>query len=881
MKTDKIRAMFLQFFKEKNHKIFKSSSLIPKDDNSLLFTNAGMNQFKKIYLKNKKKNQLSIATSQYCIRTGGKHDDLKKVGHTPYHHTLFEMLGNFSFGEYFKENAIKYAWEFLTHKKWLNLSKKKIWITYYYNDNETKKIWLNIIKIKNTHLIKIYDKKNIKYNSDNFWKMGDLGPCGPSTEIFYYQKKNRKEKKSIKSYKELEKYCLEIWNLVFMEFNQITKKKIIKLPIPSIDTGMGLERISVILQNVKSIFHTNNFIQLIEAIKKKIKIKIKKKNNVSLKIISDHIRTSTCLIAENILPGNEGRNYVLRKIIRRALCHGYFIGLQKPFFYKLSELIIYNMKKMNYDFHIQEKIHKIKKILFYEEKQFYYILENGLQKLKKIIKNIKKNKICEQKIFTLYDTYGLPIQITQKFCKKKNISFNINKLNLIIKNNKKKQKNKEKKKKNFSFITFKKKSIFDGYHIYEKKSKIIQIIYKNKNVLKLSKSQLGIIILDITPFFSKSSGQIGDSGKILNDKGIFIVQKTKKFDNYILHIGYIKHGCINIKDIVHAKINKKKRKTIQSNHSATHLLNAALCKIFSEKIIQKGSFINDKYLRFDFFCNKTLTEEKINYLENIINKKIQKNIPINFVITSFKKAKKKKIKFLLEKKYKKTVRIIYIKNFSIELCNGTHHDNTGKIGCFKIIAYNNIGNEIKRITAITGMEVIQYFNDKDKINKKLENLFSTNIHNIYLIAKNIVNKNKKLLEENIKLKNKNIIEISKILISKAYLSNKKFLIIEKTSYIEYKLLRKLSDILKEKLKSLIVILINDNNKKINFLISITKNLKHIINLNNIKNIIFSVIPGTGGGKKTIIEGKFNIDKIHLYKIDKIKKKIIKYINKYK
>ncbi|VFP88512.1 Alanine--tRNA ligase [Buchnera aphidicola (Cinara piceae)] len=877
MKTDEIRSLFLQFFNEKKHTIVSSSSLIPKNDDSLLFTNAGMNQFKNIYLGYKKKNQSSFTSSQYCIRTGGKHDDFKKVGYEPYHHTLFEMLGNFSFGEYFKEKAIIYAWEFLTDKKWLQLSKKKIWVTYYYEDYETKNIWLNIINLPSDHLIAIYDKNDMKYNSDNFWRMGDLGPCGPCTEIFYNTRKKNTNIQIIKNSHELKKNCLEIWNLVFMQFNQITIDKMIKLPIPSVDTGMGLERISAILQNVSSSYQTDNFITLIQLIKEKLKIK--KKNNVSLKIISDHIRTSSCLISENIIPGNEGRSYVLRRIIRRALSHGYFLDLKKPFFYKLSKFIIYSFKKINSDFNIYNQIHNIKNVLFTEEKQFHLILKNGMNKLKKEIKKQKNNKLCEKKIFYLYDTFGLPLEITQDICREKKITINIAKLNKIFYSNKKKQKKNKKTKKNSYLMFITKKSIFDGYNEYIKKTKVIQIIYKNQIVSCLKNKYIGILVLEITPFYGESSGQIGDSGEIISDNGIFIVEKTKKNGNFIAHIGFIKTGFIKIKDIVQAKVNIKKRKKIQSNHTSTHLLHFALNKIFKSKINQKGSLINDKYLRFDFQYNKDITEKNINNLEIIVNKKIQKNIPINAIITSLKKAKKNNVIYLPSKKYKKTVRIIDIKDISTELCSGTHHDNTGQIGFFKIISYKKTGHQTKRIKAITGIKVIKYFHKKTKKEKKIENLFTNNKNNIYQSIKKIINNFNDIKKENTKLINQNILQISANLISTAYFFKKIFFIIKTVSYQKHKIIRKISDIVKEKLKKVIIILLNKNATIITFLINITKNIIKKICTLKIMKIIFSILPGQGGGKKNIVEGKLTNKKIHSHQIKEIKIKIIKYIKK--
>ncbi|VFP78247.1 Alanine--tRNA ligase [Buchnera aphidicola (Cinara cuneomaculata)] len=879
MKTDEIRTLFLKFFKEKNHKIIPSSSLIPKNDDTLLFTNAGMNQFKNIYLGYKKNNTSSFTSSQYCIRTGGNHNDLKKVGYKPYHHTLFEMLGNFSFGEYFKETAITYAWEFLTNKRWLKIPIKKIWVTYYYRDIETKKIWLNIIKIQSDHLIAVYDKNNTEYNSDNFWKMGDSGPCGPCTEIFYDQRKNYKKIDIINNYHEFKKYFVEIWNLVFMQFNQITPKKIVQLPTPSVDTGMGLERISAVLQNVSSSYKTNNFKELMKSIKNIIPTK--PHNNIALKIITDHVRTATCLIAENIVPGNEGRSYVLRKIIRRALIHGYFIGLNKPFFYKLSKFIINSMKQINSDFDISSKISNIENILYYEEKQFYNVLKVGLNKLQDEIKNKKDNKICTKKIFYLYETFGLPVEITLDILKEKKIPIDLNQINETIKLNKNKNiKNNIKKIKNNSYFTLiTKKTIFHGYNTYITESKIIQIIYNNTTVSRLFKKNKGILILNITPFYGESSGQIGDIGKIINKNGTFIVENTQKNANFIAHIGYMKTGTFNFSDTVTAEINTKKRNIIQSNHTATHLLHAALTKILKSEITQKGSYIDDKYLRFDFIYNNEITKQDICNLDIKINKKIQENISINTTITSFEEAKKYKAIYLSSKKYNKTVRIICINNFSVELCNGTHHNTTGKIGCFKIVSYKNIGRSIKRITAITGLHVIHYINKKIKTENKIKNLFINNHHNLYKAVKKSLNVIQDLKKENQQLIKQNILQISKNLISTAYVINNIFIIATSLSHLKHTILRNISDTIKKKITSVIIILINKNSSIIQFLISVSNNITKFINALDIMNILFSILPGQGGGKKNIVEGKLNNNSNIINKIKIIEQKIIDNIKK--
>lgn len=875
MKINDIRIMFLNFFKEKKHTYIKSSSLIPKNDNTLLFTNSGMNQFKNIFLGKIKPKQKSVTSIQYCIRTGGKHNDLKKVGYTNYHHTLFEMLGNFSFGEYFKKESILYAWEFLTSKKWINLPKEKLFVTYYYNDLESYKIWSKILKKKN--IIPIYDKNNIQYNSDNFWKMGETGPCGPCTEIFYdqgsYIPGNLPGSKKYFG----ERY-IEIWNIVFIQFNQIKKNKLIKIPIPSVDTGMGLERIAAILQKVTSTYKTDNFKNLIKSIKKTLSIK--NKDKISLRVIADHIRTISCLISENISPGNEGRNYVVRRIIRRALIHGYFLGIRLPFLYKLPKFLLKSMKEISIFFNISEKIKKIEKILKNEEKQFYIILKKSIKILLKEIKILKKKEISAKKVFYLYDTYGLPLEITQNICKKNNININYIMLKKIIKNRKKQQKKQKKSKiiKSYPYLkNINKKSIFNGYENYKQKSKIIQIIYYNESVSHISKEKKGILVLDITPFYSKSSGQISDSGKIKNENATFIVEKVKKYKNYIGHIGKLKNGTLYLNDLVYSKINQKKRESIQSNHTATHLLHASLKKILGKSIYQTGSLISDKYLRFDFFYQYPIKKKEINAIEILINKKIQKNIPVTSIITSIKKAKKYNAIAQFTKKYKKIVRMIQINNFSIELCSGTHQLYTGNIGCFKIISLNNIGHENKRITAITGKHVVQYIQQKEKIEEKIQKILKTDKKNIHNNLTKILKKIDNLKIENKYLKKEKILNLSKKIISHAYLIKNIYIITYLLYENHHDILNNIYKIIKQKLKSVIIILFNCYQSRIIFNINVTKDLTNQLNALEIMKKIFSIIPGKGGGKKNITKGKLNNTINIVDNLEKIKLWVIKNI----
>lgn len=881
MKINKIRRMFFKFFQEKNHKLIKSSSLIPENDKTLLFTNAGMNQFKDIFLGKIIPNKKSLVSSQYCIRTGGKHNDFKKVGYTSYHHTLFEMLGNFSFGEYFKKEAILYAWEFLTSVKWINIPPEKIWITYYYKDLETFYIWSKIIN-KN-RLIPIYDNNNIQYNSDNFWKMGETGLCGPCTEIFYDQGKNIIGNLPGSIEKNGERY-VEIWNIVFMQFNQIKKDKLIKIPVPSVDTGMGIERLAAVTENVQSSYETTGFKELIKTIQEKLPINNIDNNKISLRIISDHLRTAACLISENILPGNEGRNYVLRRIIRRALSHGYLMGIRFPFLSQLTKLLIKFMPEMSVFFNIPKKIKKIKYIVHTEEKKFYLVLKKSMEILLEEIKNTEYNNISSKKIFYLYETYGLPIDITKDICKKNNIFIDLIGLQEIIKKNKERQNKKKIKNKpltNSEILYISKESVFDGYEKQKIYSKLIQIIKKNRLVLSASEGDKIILVLDTTPFYSESGGQISDSGQITTKKSIFCVENVKKYRNYIGHIGTVKHGTFHIKNIVKAKIDIEKRNAIQSNHTATHLLHAALKKTLEENIQQKGSLVNENYLRFDFSCTKEINKKVIHALEILINKKIQKNIPIVPIITSIKKAKKYQAIAQFTKKYKNTIRMIQIDNFSLELCGGTHHLHTGKIGYFKILNVSNIGNITKRITAITGRQAIIYIQKKEKEEKKICDILKTNSNNLYEKIKKITQNMDILKKENKILRHHEKLNVAKKIIKHAYLINNIYLITYVLSNNYKNMLKNISEIINTKLKSAIIILIHNYNLSNIFNISVTKNIVKKLNALEIMDHMLIEIKGIGGGNKVLTKGKINNPTNILHNLEKIKLWIIKKLSQKK
>ncbi|WP_343154659.1 alanine--tRNA ligase [Buchnera aphidicola (Pseudoregma panicola)] len=846
IKYNEIKKIFLNFFKKHGHKIIKEGSIIPKKDKTLLFTNAGMNQFKEYFLGKKNIKYNKIVTSQTCIRTGGKHNDIKQVGMTSHHHTSFNMLGNFSFGSYSKEKAILYAWKLLTNKKYFNLEKKKLFITVNYKDMETYKIWLNIIKIS---------KKNIKISkknsSDNFWEMGKTGPCGPSTEIFY-KKYYTKNKKKIK-------YFVEIWNIVFIQYNKIKKNKFVKLKHLYIDTGMGLERITYILQKKSSTYE----IDIFKNIRKKI-IKISKSKKIckkSINIIIDHIRTANFIMSEGIIPSNKYQGYILRKIIRRIIIYGYNINIKIPFLYTLIKEIIKDNKNKIYK-------KKIKKILENEEKIFKNTINSGFKYLKK---NILKKNINEKKIFYLYDTLGFPINTSIKECKKNNIKINKKKILKIIEKKKKiNKKNNKFKEKYKNYILNLRKTKFLGYKLKKIKSKILDIYKKKKRKNIIKKKEKGEIILKKTTFFGESSGQIGDSGKIYNKNSIFLVKNTKKINNTIIHIGKVIKGNFFIKDKIKTKIDYKKRLSIQSNHTSTHILHKTLKKILGKKIKQKGSNIKKKYFTFDFSYNNKILESEIYKIEKTVNKEIRKNNIVKTNIINEKEYKKFYKKNNLEKKKYDTIRIVKIGNFSLEPCSGTHVKNTGEIGIFKIFKIYKISNKNYRIKSFTGKyalkeiykneKIINNISIKNKINKKniLKYINLINKKN-ELLEKKIFLLQEKLLNKKIKKVLKNIFKINKFYIAIKFLKNQNNILI-----------RKFIDKIEKIKNKIIIIIANVKNKNISIIVKVSKNMPKKISAKKILKIINLKTNGNGGGKNNLAQGgNKNIN---------LTKKILKEIN---
>ncbi len=794
MKAIQIKNLFLKFFEKNKYKILNESSLVPKNDNTLLFTNSGMVQFKNFFLGIEESKYKRITTSQTCLRLGGKHNDLEVIGKTPHHNTSFEMLGNFIFNDTSKQEAITLAWIFLT--KELKLEETKLHITVHKNDIEALNIWKNL-KINKFHIIK-------GPNETNFWSMGENGPCGYCSEIFYNIEKNGKN-------------LLEIWNLVFIQFNK-NKKNLIKLKNISIDTGMGLERIASIKQNVFDNFKTDIYKPLIEITTKILNIKNDNKNE-NIKIITDHIKTCILLMKNNIMPSNEGQGYILKKLIRRSILKKQDLETTEPL-YKLIENFI---KLMNQDKSCTENdINIIKKTIKYEEQKFNDTLANGVNILKRTI--AKKKNITEKSLFMFYDTHGLPFDIIKNVIKKYDITFCFNNFKKMM------EEQKQKNKKNiepYKEILNKNnivKTCFTGYKENETETKIIKILKNNKNDTKIKTNEQGIIITEKTSFYPDKGGQIGDMGYIKKNQNIFEVFKTKELNKIYLHYGIMVKGNFNVEENVITQIKTKFRKLTSNNHTATHLLHAALKKILGEHVKQAGSFINHKYLRFDFIHLNHLLDEEIRMIENEVNKHITSNIKVE--------------KF--EKNNKKIISIG--KKISIEPCAGTHVENTGEIGLFKIIKESGIGVNTRRIEAVTGNKIIDIIEEDNKYIKNITQKLKTNKENLNKTIENLL-KNQKILDKENKKLNLSIIE-NNIKETKNFKikNNIKIIVLKnKKKYANF-----ISNIIKN-MKMSIIILLSTEQIKTYININITRDIREIKAIDLI-NYLKKNIKIKGGGK---------------------------------
>lgn len=842
--TAEIRQAFLDFFHSKGHQVVASSSLVPHNDPTLLFTNAGMNQFKDVFLGLDKRNYSRATTSQRCVRAGGKHNDLENVGYTARHHTFFEMLGNFSFGDYFKHDAIQFAWELLTSEKWFALPKERLWVTVYESDDEAYEIWEKEVGIPRERIIRIGDNKGAPYASDNFWQMGDTGPCGPCTEIFYDHGDHIWGGPPGSPEEDGDRY-IEIWNIVFMQFNRQADGTMEPLPKPSVDTGMGLERIAAVLQHVNSNYDIDLFRTLIQAVAKVTGAT--DLSNKSLRVIADHIRSCAFLIADGVMPSNENRGYVLRRIIRRAVRHGNMLGAKETFFYKLVGPLIDVMDSAGEDLKRQQA--QVEQVLKTEEEQFARTLERGLALLDEELAKLSGDTLDGETAFRLYDTYGFPVDLTADVCRERNIKVDEAGFEAAMEE----QRRRAREASGFgadynAMIRVDSASEFKGYDHLELNGKVTALFVDGKAVDAINAGQEAVVVLDQTPFYAESGGQVGDKGELKGANFSFAVEDTQKYGQAIGHIGKLAAGSLKVGDAVQADVDEARRARIRLNHSATHLMHAALRQVLGTHVSQKGSLVNDKVLRFDFSHNEAMKPEEIRAVEDLVNAQIRRNLPIETNIMDLEAAKAKGAMALFGEKYDERVRVLSMGDFSTELCGGTHASRTGDIGLFRIISESGTAAGVRRIEAVTGEGAIATVHaDSDRLNE-VAHLLKGDSNNLADKVRSVLERTRQLEKELQQLKEQAAAQESANLSSKAIDVNGVKLLVSELSGVEPKMLRTMVDDLKNQLGSTIIVLATVAEGKVSLIAGVSKDVTDRVKAGELIGMVAQQVGGKGGGR---------------------------------
>ncbi|EEY7908028.1 alanine--tRNA ligase [Escherichia coli] len=842
--TAEIRQAFLDFFHSKGHQVVASSSLVPHNDPTLLFTNAGMNQFKDVFLGLDKRNYSRATTSQRCVRAGGKHNDLENVGYTARHHTFFEMLGNFSFGDYFKHDAIQFAWELLTSEKWFALPKERLWVTVYESDDEAYEIWEKEVGIPRERIIRIGDNKGAPYASDNFWQMGDTGPCGPCTEIFYDHGDHIWGGPPGSPEEDGDRY-IEIWNIVFMQFNRQADGTMEPLPKPSVDTGMGLERIAAVLQHVNSNYDIDLFRTLIQAVAKVTGAT--DLSNKSLRVIADHIRSCAFLIADGVMPSNENRGYVLRRIIRRAVRHGNMVGAKETFFYKLVGPLIDVMGSAGEDLKRQQA--QVEQVLKTEEEQFARTLERGLALLDEELAKLSGDTLDGETAFRLYDTYGFPVDLTADVCRERNIKVDEAGFEAAMEE----QRRRAREASGFgadynAMIRVDSASEFKGYDHLELNGKVTALFVDGKAVDAINAGQEAVVVLDQTPFYAESGGQVGDKGELKGANFSFVVEDTQKYGQAIGHIGKLAAGSLKVGDAVQADVDEARRARIRLNHSATHLMHAALRQVLGTHVSQKGSLVNDKVLRFDFSHNEAMKPEEIRAVEDLVNAQIRRNLPIETNIMDLEAAKAKGAMALFGEKYDERVRVLSMGDFSTELCGGTHASRTGDIGLFRIISESGTAAGVRRIEAVTGEGAIATVHaDSDRLSE-VAHLLKGDSNNLADKVRSVLERTRQLEKELQQLKEQAAAQESANLSSKAIDVNGVKLLVSELSGVEPKMLRTMVDDLKNQLGSTIIVLATVAEGKVSLIAGVSKDVTDRVKAGELIGMVAQQVGGKGGGR---------------------------------
>jgi len=841
MTSAELRSAFLEFFRQRGHSVEASSSLIPANDPTLLFTNAGMVQFKDVFLGREQREFTKATTSQRCVRAGGKHNDLENVGYTARHHTFFEMLGNFSFGDYFKKDAIHYAWDFLT--KEMEIPAEKLWVTVFEEDAEAEQIWLEDIGVDKNRLSKIGAK-------DNFWSMGDTGPCGPCTEIFYDHGEHIAGGAPGTPDEDGDRY-IEVWNLVFMQYDRAADGTLTPLPKPSVDTGMGLERIAAVSQGVHSNYEIDLFQKLLTAAAKLANTT--DLNQSSLRVIADHIRSCAFLIADGVMPSNEGRGYVLRRIIRRAIRHGYRLGIHEVFFYQLVAPLVEEMGEAFPELKANQA--QVERVLQKEEQRFAETLGQGMKILEACVAKLHGTVISGDVVFQLYDTYGFPVDLTADFARENNLTVDHAGFEIAMNA----QRDRARSASSFGGdyhqdIKLDSQTEFTGYDHLDDTAHIVALYQQGQAVDHLNAGEEGLVVLDKTPFYAESGGQVGDSGQIVVAGAVFEVSDTQKQGGTLfLHKGKLVSGALSTGQTALTTVNATVRKATELNHSATHILHAALRQTLGDHVTQKGSLVNPERLRFDFSHFEPVTDEQIAVLERLVNEQIRLNNPVSAQVMAKDDAVKAGAMALFGEKYGAEVRVLKIGEFSTELCGGTHVDRAGDIGCFKIISETGVAAGVRRIEAVTGQGCIDWLAERDKALTSIASLLKSPADKTAEKVEQLLEKNRSLEKQLERLTAKLASAAGNELIAQAVEINGVKVLAVKLNDVAASSLRDMADQLKNKLGTCAIVLAVVDGDKVSLVAGVSKDTMGKVKAGELVNFVATQVGGKGGGKPDLAQ----------------------------
>ncbi|TDT43053.1 alanyl-tRNA synthetase [Halospina denitrificans] len=851
MKTAEVRSAFLEYFRQQGHTIVPSSSLVPADDPTLLFTNAGMNQFKDAFLGREDRGYTRAVSAQRCVRAGGKHNDLENVGYTARHHTFFEMLGNFSFGDYFKKEAIHYAWEFLTSQDWLGLDKERLWVTVYETDEEAYRIWNQKIGVPEARIVCIGDEDDVPYKSDNFWAMGDTGPCGPCTEVFYDHGPEVEGGPPGSPEEDGDRY-IEIWNVVFMQFNRTADGQMHNLPSPSVDTGMGLERITAVLQGVHSNYEIDLFQDLLAAVSDVLGGV--DTSQASVRVIADHIRSCAFLISDGVMPSNEGRGFVLRRIIRRAARHGNKLGATGAFFHKLVAPLESLMGEAYPE--LQKARPQIEKILLQEEQQFARTLEKGLRLLEDDISRLENNEIPGETVFTLYDTYGFPVDLTNDIARERGLTLDLEGYEKAMEAQRERARAASKFGVDYNAgLSLSGHTEFVGYNNFHGKGEVRAVLVDGEQK-QATVGDHAVVILDQTPFYAEAGGQVGDTGVLSWAGGRFEVEDTRKEDGHHLHIGRVVAGEVEPGMSVDAEVNGERREKTALNHSATHLLHAALREVLGEHVAQKGSLVNAERLRFDFSHFEAVTPEEMARIEDRVNEQVRANTGVETRVTDMETAKSMGAMALFGEKYGDTVRVLSMgtDGFSIELCGGTHVHRTGDIGLCRIVAETGISSGVRRIEALTGDAALAHDRSVENQLNRICGLVKGSHENVVERVEGLSERNRSMEKEIERLKAKLASSAGSDLASSAVDVNGIKVVAADMQGADRKALMETADQLRNKLGTAVILLGAVEDGKVTLVAGVTKDLTGTLKAGDLMKSVAPKVDGKGGGRPDMAQG---------------------------